>query len=284
MKHIICALVLVFLCATFAMGFNCPAGSVPTLTHSIEVQTCGGDARLGDSSCPQGFTNGSQGFNFRLDGSEDAPQWLWGLLDEDENFKSQFYKMYEVNATSGEMVKDSVTELNTFAWTYCTPVQNGNIVSFTAYGSKDGTSILITGSIANDTTTDSFKWNFRLDDYVWATGKSNDLVLFSKYETEGGDNSGTEDGKESDHTDQVVNSNSYISTAKTASYNGNIFEVSSSATLNGETGYFIVFSTHGQSNSFSSLVLDPAMGITSSAMTLGLSIGALCFALLAALI
>ena len=260
MKIIRCVIAFGFLCTTLVMGFNCIADSQ---SIQVQIQTCD---RFEDGCCPQGLVSDSQDFNFRLDGSEDAPQLLWSLLDGDDDiFKIQFYEMYEVNAASGEMIKNSVTELNTFAWKYFSPVQSGNTVWFRAYGSKDAASILVTGYLSNP---DSFEWSFRLDNYEWATGESNDLVLVFK--------SGAQN---KDYFDTQDQGKSYDS--KLASYNGNAIDVTFSSTLNLEKGYFVVFSTHGQNNSFSSLVLGPS---TSSAITLDLFIGALCFAVIAALL
>jgi hypothetical protein len=261
-------LALLVLLAGGAWGFSCPSGT----TTVVELQTCDNAEKTGNVCNPN-----STGFNFMLDGSQDSPQWLWGLLAQDSNWISKFYKLYEINV-SGTIIDGSIIELNTFQWTYCNPVQNGNQVSFAAYGVNGNVQISITGSVTDATTTQDFKWSFVLQNYQWFTGVAHDLVLFSKYETEGGDSTETKDGSDSS---EVVNADSYITTARTALYNGNSVAVSTSATDNGETGYFIIFHTFGGSNTFNTLELDPTMGVNSAAAAGFISVALLLVAMLA---
>lgn len=269
---------------TSSFAYTCPDGS----TTAISIQTCS-DSEKVNNECPPVSSNG---LNLQLDGSQDAPEWLWGSLAEDANWKSQFYYLYEVDST-GNLIDGSITELNTFSWTYCTPISSGSSVSFTAYGTKDDQGILITGTVNDSSNTKSFKWNFQLDNYIWFNGTPNDLVLYSKYETEGGDDSATEDNP-SDPDNSVVNQDSYINTAKSAQFywtkegsssqSSTSVSVTSSAQDNGNSGYFIKFGTSNPdlAGTFNSLQLDPTFGFTSiGAIPLVSIFGLVVFALLA---
>ena len=276
-RSFFCILAIFCILIQVAFGFTCPTGSAPV--SAVEIQTCSDNEKESDGSCPQGSSSGSNGFNFRLDGSEDAPQFLWGALDEDGNFKSQFYKLYEVN-NGGQIVDNSVTELNTFAWTYCSPILNNGVYTFEAYGvNSDNVQITITASLPDSTSASSVKWSLNMKNYV-PINVNADLVLFSKYETESGDDSGTEDGGK---TNVVVNANSYITTAKTATFNSVPVPVDATTTDNGETGYFIFFRIANlYTNSFD-LTLDPKMGVLSTSTSSPSSILSMSIALFVAL-
>ena len=262
MKIFVITLLISCLFVTSALAYTCPAGSTPT--NSIKVQTCDPKDQV-NGSCPPLTSNG---MNLVLDGCEDAPRWLSGTLQEAVNFKSEFYKLYEVDS-KGVMIDGSITELNSLSWTYCSSISSNGKTTFVAFGTKGSFGVYISGSVDDSASTTSFKWGLTMDNYVFNTpGTSNDLVLFSKYENEFGDNSGTqEDSNNPIH--QVVNSNSYIQTASSASYKSSsgtsTIAATSSSTDNGDTGYFVIFQLAGKNANFVSLTLDPRMGIKTSA-------------------
>jgi len=271
------AVVAVLLTAAVnAATYECPIG-LPPIQGNLHVETCAQPSQTG--SCPAGST----GLWLTITGNGNVPKFSWGLLQSSDSYSVMFQQFFEMSVT-GQRIPASTQSLPSWTWTFCTPMAtsdadtNGSTIVLDFFGTKSGQGVYISAHIDNSSSTTDFKWSMNIDDYV--LHGSNNLVLFSKYQNK--------DGKSQlslNSHGQIVNGNSYITTARNASFDSTI-DVPVNIDIKGDQGpgFYVVFdlvSAGVQPSDPFHLFLDPEFGM-SGGVSLASSLSAVLFALLCA--